>query len=141
MLSKHRQVVSIFFDIKRILTQSPNNKLMHSLAHIGVCDPLLQWLTDHLQNRWRIFQPFLVSSGVPQGSILGPLLFITFMNSITDLPLSWGAKIILYVDDILLYKAVGSPNNVPLLQQDVNFILQWLHDHGLTPNHSKTKLL
>ena len=74
-----------------------------------------------------------MSSGVPQGSILGCLLFITFMNSISDLPLSLGAKLVLYADDILLYKAVDSPNDVLLLQQDVNLILQWLHDHGLTP--------
>ena len=49
------------------------------------------------------------------------------MKSITDLPLSSGARLVLYVD-----------NNVLLLQQDVNLILQWFHDHGLTPNHSKT---
>ena len=62
------------------------------------------------------------------------------MDSITDLPLSLGAKLVLYADDILLYKAIDSPNNV-FRQQDVNLILQWFRDHGLTANHSKTKLL
>ena len=99
-----------------------HNMLIHTLAHIGICGSLLQWLIDYLQNR---HQPVVldgesssivsVSSGVPQGSILGPLLFIIFMNSITDLPLSLGAKLVLYADDILLYKAIDSPNDVLLL--------------------------
>ena len=58
-----------------------------------------------------------------------------FMHSITDLPLSSGAKLVLYADNILLYKAIDSPNDVLLLQQDVNLILQWFRDHGLTPKH------
>ena len=55
----------------------------------------------------------------------------------------WSTSILrsLYADDILLYKAVESPSDVLLFQQDVNLILQWFHDHGLTPNHSNTKLL
>ena len=141
-------MASIFFDVKKAFDSVPHDKLIQSLAHISVCGPLLQWLTDYLQNRHQRVvldgessSLVSVSSGVRQGSILGPLLFIIFMNSITDLPLSSGAKLILYGDDILLYKAIDSPNDVLLLQQDVNLILQWFRDHGLTPNHSKTKLL
>ena len=51
------------------------------------------------------YQP--VTSGVPQGSIIGPLLYIIFVNSISKLPLSPGAKLVLYADDILLYKPVN----------------------------------
>ena len=149
MLSKHRQVASIFFDVKKAFDSVPHDKLIQSLAQLASVVPCcMQWLIDYLQNRHQRVvldgessSLVSVSSGVPQGSILGPLLFIIFMNSITDLPLSSGAKLVLCVDDILLYKAIDSPNDVLLLQQDVSLILQWFRDHGLTPNHSKTKLL
>ena len=51
MLSKHHQVASIFFDVKKAFDSVPHDRLIKSLAHIGVCGPLLQWLTDNLQNR------------------------------------------------------------------------------------------
>lgn len=83
-----------------------------------------------------------VTSGVPQGSILGPLLYVIFMDSICQLPLSEGSKLILYADDILFYKPINSDDayDSKSLQKDVDSILEWIRLHGLTPNHSKTKL-
>ena len=65
----------------------------------------------------------------------------TCVHSISSLPLSQNARLILYADDILLYKPVNSVADVSHLQQDVNLILSWMDAHGLTPNHSKTQLL
>ena len=119
--------------------------LISSLADIGICGPLLRWLSDYLTGRqqWVVLDgtvshPAPVNSGVPQGSILGPLLFNIHMNSISSLPLSQNARLILYADDILLFNSAA---DVAHLQQDVNLILSWMDTHGLTPNHSKTKLL
>ena len=78
-----------------------------------------------------------VTSGVPQGSILGPLLH-HFYELDLQAP---GAKLVLYADDILLYKPVNCEKDSNHLQNDVDTILQWIMSHGLTPNHSKTKLL
>ena len=63
------------------------------------------------------------------------------MNSISSLPLSQNARLILYADDILLFKPVNSVADVSHLQQDVNLILSWMDVHGLTPNQTKTQLL
>ena len=82
-----------------------------------------------------------VSSGVPQKSILGPLLYIIFMNSLSRIPLSPGAKLLLYAADILLYKPINSMEDSNALQSDVDTILEWITSHGLVPNHNKTKLL
>jgi len=149
MLSKNHQVASIFFDVKKAFDLVPHDKMIIlSLARTGISGPLLQWFLDYLTNRQQRVvldgeSSSLVTapSGIPQGSILGPLLFIIFMNSISDLPLSSGAKLVLYADDILLYKPINSPQDVLLLQHDVNLILHWIRDQGLTPNHSKTMLL
>ena len=85
--------------------------------------------------------PSPVTSGVPQSSILGPLLFNIFMNSISELPISQNSSLILYADDILLYRPVHSAFDVDLLQKDVNLVLFWMKSNGLTPNYSKTQLL
>ena len=82
-----------------------------------------------------------VTLGVPQGSILGPLLFSVFMNSITNLPLSLNSKLALYTEDILLYKPINSTDNVSSLQEDINMIQQCTKLHRLILNYSKTCVL
>ena len=63
-----------------------------------------------------------VSSGVPQGSILGPLLFLLYVNDVNDVVLSEGSKLILhvYADDILLYRQIHTMQDYAALQQDVD---------------------
>ena len=63
------------------------------------------------------------------------------MNSISNVPLSPGAKLILFADDILLYKPVSTSDNAALFQQDIDRILSWISSSGLSPNVSKTKFL
>ena len=147
-LSTGRQVAAVFFDIKKAFDSVPHSHLLQALANIGITGELHQWFANYLTGRYQrvvldsfscSYQP--VTSGVPQGSILGPLLYIIFMNSISKLPLSPGAKLVLYADDILLYKPVNCEMDSHHLQNDVDTILQWISSHGLSPNQSKTKLL
>ena len=80
-----------------------------------------------------------VTSGVPQGSILGPLLFIIFMNSIFDVVLSTksqSSKIILYADDMVLYKPINNNQDLLDLQIDIDTICSWTSTNSL---HHKDK--
>ena len=83
----------------------------------------------------------LTSPTSPPGSMLGPLLFNIIMNSISTLPLSRNSNLIVYANDILLYKPVDSAEDINQLQQDVDLILKWMTSQGLTDNQSKTQLL
>ena len=73
---------------------------------------MLQWITSYLYERKQnvvdgassVTVPVL--SGVPQGSGLGPLLFLTYINQVTALNLSEGTRMAVYADDILLYKPI-----------------------------------
>ena len=62
------------------------------------------------------------------------------MNSISHIPLSQGAKIVLYADDILLYKPINSAGDTSNLQEDVDVILKWICEHGLKLSMDKTDL-
>ncbi len=69
--------------------------------------------------------PLPVLSGVPQGSLLGPLLFLIYVNDINGVGLSEGSKLVLYADDILLYRAIQSPEDYVALQHDINTLTAW----------------
>ena len=106
------------------------------------------WFKSYLSNRQQrtvingfTSAPCQVTSGVPQGSVLGPLFFIMFMNWLTKVPLSDNTKLILYADDILLYKAVNSDQDSDAFQQDVNSIQNWTNSHGLKLNASESCLM
>ena len=118
----------------------PHNHLPQSLADVGITGQPHQWFASYLSGRYKRVvldscssghQP--VSSGAPQGLIFGPLPYIIFMYSISKLDLSQGTKLVLYADDILLYKPITSNNDCGVLQKDVKSILGWIESHGLAP--------
>ena len=139
---------ALFLDMSKAFDKVPHHKLLLSLAAVGVSGPLLQWFKSYLSNRTQTVvlsghssSSIPVKSGVPQGSILGPLLFIIYANSLAQLNLSPESSIILYADDILLYRAVSSSHDGVLLQQDVDAISAWIKASGLAINPSKSTLL
>ena len=93
MLAKHTQIAAVFLDVKKAFDSVPHNRLIKSLHSIGIQGPLLNWFRDYftstsqhvvLDGKSSTTTP--VTSGVPQGSILGPLMFNIFMNSISKIP-------------------------------------------------------
>ena len=82
-----------------------------------------------------------VISGVPQGSVLGPLLFLIYIDDITTLALSESSKLSLYADDMLLYKTISSTADYAELQQDIDLIYGWSTANLMTFNVSKCKCM
>ena len=60
-----------------------------------------------------------VTSGVPQGSVLGPLLFHIYIDDLTRIPLSDGTQLVLYADNMLLYRKIDCPEDYIVLQNDI----------------------
>ena len=140
--------MSIFFDLSKAFDRAPHCQLISTLSNIGVSGPLLERFHCYLANR---FQKVVldghssttqaVTSGVPQGSILGPLLFSIYMNPLTTVPLSHDSSLILLTDDIILYRPIRTLSNAKALQSDVDGISNWVRAAGLTLNTSKTKVM
>ena len=70
-----------------------------------------------------------VVSGVPQGFVLGPLLFLFYVNDLCHICLSRGSQTILYTDDLLLYKVTDSHFTHVSLQDDINRIAEWTNNN------------
>ena len=84
---------------------------------------LIRWLKDYLSDRFQVVaiegglsNKLPVISGVPQGSILGPLLFIMYINNVVA-TISPGSEINMFADDIALYQIITSPNDYAILQE------------------------
>ena len=101
----------MFFDLQKAFDAVPHRKLMCKLEKLHLHPILLTWLRNYLYGREQSVivngetsDPVKVISGVPQGSVLGPLLFLIYIDDITSLQLAEGTKVSLYADDMLLYK-------------------------------------
>ena len=99
---------SVFLDSSKAFDTVDHNILLHKLKLIGLDSKSLNWFESYLSNRLQktsisntLSSPLLVSVGVPQGSILGPLLFTIYVNEMPNIIKH--CKIILYADDTLLH--------------------------------------
>ena len=82
-----------------------------------------------------------VLSGVPQGSVLGPLLFLLYIDGITSITLSSKSHLTLYVDDMLLYRPISNSTDYAHLQEDIKKISEWVDANYLQFNTQKCNFM
>ena len=139
---------SIFLDLKKAFDTVNHDLLIKKLNSYGIRGRELDWFKSYLSGRMQAVNINSTLShfknieiGVPQGSILGPLLFIIFVNSLPD-SIHNGCKCVMYADDTTLLLNSSDPNT---LQNDLNSnlgrIADWFQANKLTLNIKKTKLM
>ncbi len=84
--------------------------------------------------------PVDVLSGVLQGSVLGPLLFLLYVNGVTDV-ISTECDLSLFTDDILLYSEIRVPNDYLVVQENIDSVFDWSRKESLEFNTSKCKFM
>ncbi|MCG8113671.1 MAG: reverse transcriptase domain-containing protein [Candidatus Thiodiazotropha taylori] len=138
-----KEVRAVFCDISKAFDRVWHKGLLHKLRGIGCSDNVLKWFTNYLSGRrqrvvlngessdW-----VEVEAGVPQGSILGPLLFLLYINDIVK---NICCSIRLFADDTSLYVIVERPDQAAqLLNADLQTISNWAEDWLVEFNTKKT---
>jgi len=83
-------------------------------------------------------EPIPVSSGVPQGSVLGPLLFLIYLN---HLPMNVKSKVRLFADDTALYLTISTSSQSEILHKDLDNLERWSNKWDMEFNHSKCQVI
>ena len=137
------EICSVFFDLSKAFDTVPHLPLLNKLASLKVDLYLIRWIYNYLSNRSQSVvlngvqsNPLAVISGVPQGSVLGPLLFLAYIDGVARS--IHHSKVIMYADDIVLYRIIKNPSDFTLLQEDVTSICTWVTNNHLTLNSKKS---
>ena len=137
----------LYTDFSKAFDSVPHQRLLRKLKKNGVTGKLLAWIAAFLNNRHqqvRVDDEFStwkrVKSGIPQGSVLGPILFVIFINDMPDVVESICQ---LFADDAKIFDTVNlrNPNSGDRLQRDIDSVSKWSDKWQLPFNVTKCKVL
>ena len=128
-MDKGNYIDVIYMDFQKAFDTVPHTRLISKLKSFNIRNDLVNWIEAFITNRrqkvavngkesnWH-----KVTSGIPQGSVLGPLLFVLYVNDLPDLTKS---NTFLFADDIKIFRAITNKNDQDILQQDLSILEQW----------------
>ena len=138
-------VCATFFDFRKAFDSVPHLvPLMAKICSLDLHESLIRWFNNYLADRTQVVivnssesSETAVLSGVPQGSVLGPLLFLIYIDHLPSVVqnLLGHSKVNLFADDILLYHLISNPADYILLQLAVSLIEEWSISNFLSFNN------
>ena len=137
----------VYFDISKAFDTLSHDILLKKCDSLGFSPYLLFWLKSYLCDRSQFVcvnnssdsLPVRVTSGVPQGSILGPLLFLIYINDLPDVVKF--SKIMLFADDAKIFCPIRTKNDHDMLISDCSNVMNWMSDNLLSLSTSKSCVL
>ena len=157
-LDKKHKIHMAVLDFSKAFDVVPHKRLLRKMRHYGIAGQTLAWLKEFLTGRT---QSVLVDgvrshgrpgdkatstdgdpvkSGVPQGTVLGPLCFLVFINDLPEV-VSPGTAVRLFADDCLLYRSATTQDDINQLQSDLTAVYDWGIKWGMRFNVTKCNML
>ncbi len=146
-VERNEFMLGLFIDLSRAFDTISHKILLDKLCHYGIRGIALDWIKNYLSNR-KQFVVFNhkkssmgnVNIGVPQGSILGPLLFLLYLNDLSNT--STKLSFIQFADDTSIFiKGKSVSNMCKLMNSEIKHVSEWLKNNMLTLNVSKTNYM
>jgi len=135
----------LYLDYRKAFDSVPHKRLIERLKEYGITGKLLEWVQSFLSSRktrvsirGSYSEWFMVLSGVPQGSVLGPLLFLLFVN---ELPQWIVNSMRMFADDTKLWTCIRSEADSVSLQKDLDRLVEWSNEWQLGFNPKKCKVM
>ena len=135
----------IYLDFQKAFDKVPHQRLLIKLQAHGIGGNVLQWISNWLSGRkQRVILGGQVSdwcnilSGVPQGSVLGPLLFVIYINDIDEVI---NSKLLKFADDTKIFNKVNSVDEVENLRSDLRSLVSWSKEWQMLFNLEKCKVM
>lgn len=132
----------VFLDFKKAFDSVPHNELLYKLWRMGITGSLWKWFRAYLSNRWHYVDyegysstKLAVRSGVPQGSVLGPLLFLIYINDISVPVIN--SDLYFFADDTKIRKTISQSVDMVQLQEDLYRIDGWCKEWKICINPTK----
>ncbi|CAD6210334.1 GSCOCG00012781001-RA-CDS [Cotesia congregata] len=147
-IDESKVTIAVFCDFSKAFDSVNHQRLLQKLLSMNFSDNAIEWIRSYLSQRaqlvrnnndissWRN-----VLNGVPQGSVLGPLLFVLY---ISDLSKILNCQYLFYADDLVIYRSchlVQISENIALLNSEIEKIVKWCDLNCLKLNASKTKAI
>ena len=144
-IDENRPVDAIYLDFAKAFDTVPHKRLIKKLEGYGIRENVLNWVVDFLSDRTQYVSvngersnSLPVTSGVPQGSVLGPILFIYFIN---DMPSVTKEDMELFADDAKAFNEILCPKDRDDLQSCINALVKWSITWGMGFNACKCKVM
>ena len=139
------QTDMVALDFSKAFDRVPHQRLMRKLHHYGIRGSTHHWISSFLTGRTQKVvvegcssDNVPVVSGVPQGSVMGPLLFLLFINDLPDKIISTTR---LFADDCIVYRQIDRPEDCAVLQEDLNTLVEWESKWGMAFHPQKCSVL
>ena len=134
-----------YMDFTKAFDKVPDRRLITKLHNHGIQGKLLDWIRsflEHRQQRLVINGQYStwsnVTSGIPQGSVLGPLVFVIYINDLPDTVLS---QVFLFADDTKMYRQIQDASDRHTFQEDISKLQEWADKWLLRFHPDKCKLM